>query len=1505
MQEKMRRFLMSIGINNTDVYDMDFEMVGRDKNDHNSVHMTIRKETPWDPSLLEEFQDALSQISYAYDLRFSYAKEPSPDDAEQLFEGWYMSMYHGIAPLALVSKGQGQLQARIPPDANKRNIPPILKDFQGLLTWLNYPYEIVSDLLVATPVSQPAPEPEEAEEDDEEEDKEETSECATTDAAPSDIPADAAPIEAPEEAVDPEKQAEIEAAEAAYLNGIEKEKQYNRFRSANHKGEYLPLHSIEEIYSMPSGNVDFSGHCFESTVKISRKGSFVGTYGIGDEKSAVNVRAFAGRSGLTGDVINSVKVNCYVRIRGYIDQDKFTGDPNVIAQFIDILPAPALRDDPEPEKRVELHLHTNMSAMDGLGDPAEYCALAKNMGMKAIAVTDHGCIQSFPAMQKSCKDNGLKAIYGCEFYMFDPIPKYIFNPCDRLLSKARYCVLDTETTGLSSLYDRITEFGGVIVENGSIIKRYDQLINPEMPIPEKITAKTHISDAMVKDKPKMSEVIKTISDFIGDAIIVSHNATFDVGFINQARLRNGLPVLTNPVVDTLALSHFLFPEAAGHRLGNLSRRLGLSTYNDDDAHRADFDAEALNSVWTAILAKIDPKQDRKHSDLVDLDVNEKWYPELTASQLTDARASFYQHLHSSHMIALVKNANGLREMYRLISLSNTEFMGSDGIPRISRDELERSHKDLLFGTACFNSDVFEMAKTRSYEELKEAISFYDYVEIQPLENYSYLINIGDLDQERLLSMLKNIIRAADELHKPVVATGDCHYVNPEDKTCRDIYIMAKKTVGNNRHPMNPNFRDRLPFFPNPDQHFRSTKEMLDSFTKWLPEDKAREIIIKNTNAIADQIEPVQPVKPDIFPPNANLPDSAERIKEICYNNLRKYYGDNPDPIVKQRLDKELEGVIGHGYSVTYYIAHCIIKKANEDGYFIGSRGSVGSSFAATMADITEVNPLAPHYLCPKCHHFEWNKDPNIHSGFDLPDKNCPECGTLMKANGQGIPFETFLGFKAEKVPDIDLNFPPDYQAIAHDYTRTLLGPRNCFRAGTISTVAEKTAYGFVRGYYERIGQDPDKVPKPQIAKLAVRASGVKRTTGQHPGGIVVIPSDMNVFDFTPYQHPADDLHSDWLTTHYEFASMHDEVLKLDLLGHVDPLAIRKMCAITHIDMMSIPMNDKKVMSLFSSPDELHMKDNPLHFETGAMAMPEFGTQFVQGILAEARPKTFNDLLIISGISHGTDVWNNNAEDLIKNKTATLEEVIGCRDDIMNTLINKYGIDNSKAFAIMEYVRKNKVGKPLKPEDIELMRAHGVPEYYIESCKKIRYLFPRAHATAYVIDAFRVAWFKLYHPLEFYAVYFTVRCDNYDLGIMKGDADQVLAAIKDFQARENDRANPLSNKDIEVQKVLTTELEMLERGYRMGNIDLYKSEAEDFVVDHEHNMLIPPFKVISGLGIQAGESVVEARKNGAFISKEDLSDRTKLSETNIKDLAELGALGDLGETNQMSLFDFFK
>jgi DNA polymerase-3 subunit alpha (Gram-positive type) len=850
-------------------------------------------------------------------------------------------------------------------------------------------------------------------------------------------------------------------------------------------------------------------------------------------------------------------------------------------------------------------------------------------------------------------------------------------------------------------------------------------------------------------------------------------------------------------------------------------------------------------------------------------------------------------------------------------------MAAGSTPKIPRSELAKERADLLLGSACFNGEIFELAMNKSEAVLKEAMGFYDYIELQPKENYSWLTDMEMIDQERLMTVLNSIVRAADDLHKPLVATGDCHYVNPEDKICRDIYIAAKALGGGN-HPLNGFGRSKLKEFANPDQHFRSTAEMLASFRTWLPEDKCREIVIANTQRIANMIEPCKVLKDKLYTPAANLPGSDKKLREICYANLRKIYGETPDPKITERLEKELHGIISNGYAVTYYIAHLLVEKASEDGYIVGSRGSVGSSFAAYMAGITEVNPLPPHYLCPSCKHFEWG-DPAVRSGFDLPAKNCPSCGTPMKSDGQSIPFETFLGFNAEKVPDIDLNFPQDYQAKAHDFTRRLLSTPeenakiergepltspHVIRAGTIATAEEKNAYGYVKGYYERkYGEDAwPKVNKAYAAYLASRCVGVKRTTGQHPGGIVVIPADMEVFDFTPFQYPADDPSTGWLTTHFEFASMHDSVLKLDELGHVDPMALRMMSLLTGIDIHDIPMSDPKVLSLFSSPKALGLRKNPLDFRTGVIAIPEFGTDFVQGLLKEAKPKTFNDLLIISGLSHGTDVWNNNAETLIKGGKA-LGSVIGCRDDIMNYLIGM-GVPSDVSFKIMEDVRH---GKKVKPEYEKAMQEHGVPDWYIESCDKIHYLFPRAHATAYVMGAVRVAWFKIYRPLEFYATYFSTRCDRFDIKTMSGSLDDLLGAINSLRVKAVAKTD-YSDTDDEMLKSDLAACEMVDRGYKIENVNLMESNAAEWKVCAERGSIIPPFTVIPNFGIKAASGIVKAREAGPFLSKEDLLDRVRnlkdekgqsfsIGASAIQALDDVGALSSLSEKNQMSLFDF--
>lgn len=1541
----MLRFLTSLGVSDPERFDLDFEIVGRDPLNPNKVDMTIRKETPWDASALEEFKAALSGIHYDYILRFSYALEPSFSDIESLFEGWYLSQYHGVPPFHLSLGDDNTILISLQEGPSLSSGEGIANDFSGLLKWLSYPFEVKvikgglpafeasveavppkvkegSGIAEEKPKKVPAAideqatagkpaarfaasEEEKAEDDSDDEGDEETNvpEGSREDDKGESVAAD------DKDAEEASRQEGLRAAEQSFLDNMRQTQAVQDTRKSFVRGDYTELPSIDKIFSVPQGNVSFKGEVFEVMTRMTRRGSLMASFGAGDSNSAVNVRAMESKNGMTSDVLTGLKVGDQVMIRGAIEFDQRTGERQIFAHYIDKLPPKALRTDPEIEKRVELHLHTKMSAMDGLGDIENYVALAKNMGMKALAVTDHGVIQSFPAAESAGAKAGLKILYGIEFYAFD-FPKYVYNPVPVRLSKAKYCVFDFETTGLSSRYDHPTEFGGVIVENGLVTKRFDQFINAGVHIPEKITEKTHITDEMIKDGPDEKTAAKILSDFIGDAVLVSHNAPFDVGFLNVMREKAGMPPITNTVVDTLALSHYLFPEAGRHTLGALSRNLGLAVYNEDEAHRADFDAESLNSVWQTIIPILEKTQ--KDLTLVDL------------QNLVCKNSNIYRHLKTFHLVALAKNQAGIKSLYRLVSDSETTYMAAGSTPKIPREALMRERANLLFGSACFNGEVFELAMNKSEKELKEAMGFYDYIEIQPKENYSWLVNMKMIDQARLMTILKSIVSAADEIHKPICATGDCHYVNPEDKICRDIYISAKALGGGN-HPLNGFGRNKMPLFPNPDQHFRSTKEMLDSFRSWLPEDRCQEIVIKNSGKIADSIEPCAILKDKLYTPDANLPGSDVKLKDICYANLHKVYGDNPDPKIVERLDKELNGIISHGYSVTYYIAHCLIEKANSDGYFVGSRGSVGSSFAAHMAGITEVNPLAPHYLCPKCKHFEWGTDSKIRSGFDLPDKACPVCGTPMVRDGQSIPFETFLGFNAEKVPDIDLNFPQDYQSKAHDFTRTLLSTPeenakiakgepisnpHVIRAGTIATAEEKNAFGYVKGYYERTqGEDSwPKVNKAYAAYLAARCTGVKRTTGQHPGGIVVIPADMDIFDFTPYQYPADDPSDGWLTTHYEFASMHDSVLKLDELGHVDPMALRMMSLMTNVGIYDIPMSDPKVLSLFSSPAALGLKENPLGFKTGAIALPEFGTNFVQGLLEEAKPRTFDDLLIISGLSHGTDVWNNNAEDLIKSGKA-LGMVIGCRDDIMNYLITM-GVPNNISFKIMEDVRH---GKKVKPDYEKTMREHNVPDWYIDSCNKIHYLFPRAHATAYVMGAVRVAWFKIYHPLEFYATYFSTRCDRFDIKTLSGSLSGILSAINALKMKAASKVD-YSDTDDEILKSDMAACEMVDRGYKIENINLMESDASLWKPCHARNSIIPPFNVISNFGVKAAQGIVKAREGGPFISKEDLKDRVRdlkdengqsfsIGESAIQALDDVGALAGLDESNQMSLFDF--
>ena len=1478
MSDKIKRFLTSINIENVEDFDMDFDMVNRNRFNPLQIDMIISKDTPWEYDLLRQFLDALNSITYPYKIHFSYKRMPTSDDTLHIFEQWYRYMYRTNLELDVkpVEK-EVILISYLDIDEQERN-KEMIKDFKSLLSFINYDFiEIKEEIL---------PTVEEVVVDEETKQilVETASETAEEDIQLSKDEVDILDRNEVSALIEKELKEANAQVEDAILRQMKKNqelmlKERERQR-LNRRGKYVYVEKIDDL-TVESDHVDFNGKVYK--LEVNDRGEHKRlVFGVADEfGGAISCNCYENSS--INDEVISQMLHSNVRIRGVAYINNFDKTLQIKTHYIDLLPPDEVIPDKSEQKRVELHLHSNMSTQDGITEMMDYAKLAKAMGHTAMAITDHGCVQGFPDAQKAGDKTGVKMLYGCEFYMVDDNIKFVFNPKDIELNKATYVVLDFETTGLSARYDKIIEFGAVKISQGREVDRIDILVNPGIHIPEKITRITNISDEKVKDAPKIEEALPKIMEFCGDSILVTHNASFDIAFLNQARLDLGMKEIDNGVVDTLQLSRYLFPDARGHRLGLLCRRMEVE-YDEESAHRADYDAYVLSEVWHALLAQLTRGNlHLTHKELQNLEVSKE----------------MFGHLRSSHVIALAKNVEGLKDLYRLVSISNIDYYSNIvKLPLLPKRILAEYRSNLLLGSACFNGEVFETVGHYNEEKLKEVCSFYDYIEVQPPENYSYLVNIGDLSEEDVIRNIKDIIKASKEIGKTVVATGDVHYLTPKEKVFRDVYISAPQ-VGKVNHPLNPYFRASRAPFENPDQHYRSTDEMLSCFS-FLDKDLAYEIVVTNTNKIADSIEALRPVPNDhLYTPHIDKVE--EKLTNLCMSRAKELYGDPLPDFIKTRLDTELNGIISNGYSVIYYIAHKLVKKSNDDGYIVGSRGSVGSSFVATMSGITEVNPLPAHYLCPHCHHLEWGKEtyPDIKSGFDLPPKKCPICGEEMIRDGQDIPFETFLGFHADKVPDIDLNFPGDYQATAHDYTKVLLGADNVYRAGTIETVADKTAFGFARGYIERKGLDPNTYSKAKLDYLASGCVGVKRTTGQHPGGIVVIPSDHSVYDFTPIQWPADEVGSSWKTTHFDFHSIHDTILKLDMLGHVDPMALKMMCDLTHIDIKDIPMNDPEVMKIFSSTESLGLKNNYLNETTGAMAIPEFGTEFVRGILEKTKPTTFSDLVIISGLSHGTNVWNGNAEDLINRKQATLQEVIGCRDDIMVYLIGK-GLPPNISFSIMEDVRK---GKGLKPEYEEAMRAHNVPDFYINSCNKIKYMFPKGHAVAYVTMAVRVGYFKVHYPLEFYATFFSVRSKQYDIIPMIKGEDAIINRLEQLKIKDRTTGEKLTPKEEEQIKTLQIAVEMTQRGYKFANIDLYRSDATKFVVDHERKCLIPPFVTIDGLGENNAITVIEERQKKPFSSKEDLLRRTKLSQTNVQDLADMGVLDELDESDQLSLFDF--
>ncbi|MHC5267607.1 PolC-type DNA polymerase III [Enterococcus sp. LJL98] len=1216
----------------------------------------------------------------------------------------------------------------------------------------------------------------------------------------------------------------------------------------------LPMSNILE----EERRVTIQGYVFDVEVRELRSKRKILIVKMTDYTSSFIIKKFSNGE-RDEQVFEAIKKGMWLKVRGSVQEDTFMRDLVMNAQDLMEVAHESRKDyAPADKKRVELHLHSNMSTMDATNSISDLVAQAGKWGHQAIAITDHGGAQAFPDAYHAGKKAGVKVIYGIEANIVDDGVEVAYNAQPVPLTDANYVVFDVETTGLSAVYNQIIELAAVKMNKGNVEQTFEEFLDPGHPLSKTTIELTGITDEMVRGSKSEEEVMRAFREFSKDCILVAHNASFDMGFINMAYKRHGMPEADNPVIDTLELARYLYPEYKRFGLGVLSKRFGVALTQH---HRAIYDAEATGHLaWIFVKEAME-----KHQMLLHEDLNRH----VGSANSIKAARPF-------HATILAETQAGLKNLFKLISLSNiTYFHGK--VPRIPRTELVKLKEGLLIGTACDKGEVFVAMMQKGYEEAKEKAAFYDYIEVMPKAVYAHLIEQELVDSEKdLEEIIGNLVRIGQELGKPVVATGNVHYLNEEDAIYRKILIHSM----GHANPLN---RQTLPKV-----HFRTTDEMLTEF-QFLGNEVAEEIVVTNPNALAERCEEVVPVKDDLYTPK--IPGSEQEITDLSYQRAQELYGNPLPDIVEKRLKKELDSIIGNGFAVIYLISQKLVHKSNADGYLVGSRGSVGSSFVATMTGITEVNPLAPHYYCPNCQYSEFYEDGSYGSGFDMPEKACPKCETRLKKDGHDIPFETFLGFHGDKVPDIDLNFSGEYQPQAHNYTKELFGEDYVFRAGTIGTVADKTAFGYVKGY-ER--DHNLHLRTAEIDRLAKGSTGVRRTTGQHPGGIIVIPDYMDVFDFTPIQYPADDLNSEWKTTHFDFHSIHDNILKLDILGHDDPTVIRMLQDLSGIDPITIPTDDPEVMRIFEGTDVLGVTPEQIYSKTGTLGIPEFGTRFVRGMLDQTHPSTFAELLQISGLSHGTDVWLGNAEELIRNGVADLANVIGCRDDIMVYLMHA-GLDDGIAFNIMEGVRK---GKGI-PDDWQAeMRKQNVPEWYIDSCLKIKYMFPKAHAAAYVLMALRVAYFKVYFPILYYCAYFSVRASDFDLVAMSKGKEAVKDAIDEI----NHKGMDASMKEKNLLTVLEIANEMLERGYEFGMIDLYKSDAENFVI--EGNKLIAPFRAVPSLGANVANQIVESRKDGPYLSKEDLANRGKVSKTVIEYMTENGVLKDLPDENQLSLFDMF-
>ena len=1158
-------------------------------------------------------------------------------------------------------------------------------------------------------------------------------------------------------------------------------------------------------------------------------------------------------------VLEQIKKGMYVVVEGKLGINGYSNEMELSPTAIAPAKAPPGRADTAKEKRVELHLHTRFSTMDALTEVKDAVKRAISWGHPAIAVTDHGVAQAFPDAWHAAGDK-IKVLYGVEAYYINDVDDrvVVHGESDAGLDDEIVC-FDIETTGLNRETEYLTEIGAVVLKNGEICERYNTFVHPEKPIPREVVELTGITDEMVADAPSQSEALNHFLDWVGDRPLAAHNADFDMSFLAIGCERMGRP-FRNASIDTLILAQNLLPDLGKYKLDIVANRLNLPEFNH---HRASDDAATVGYMLMPF---------RKMLSDMGVDRIDQINPAMRGLRKNGKRRQRPQHL-----IVLAKNQTGLRNLYKLISLAHLEHFKR--YPIMPKSEIMENREGLIIGSACEAGELFQaIVDRKSYDELKRIAGWYDYLEIQPICNNRFLIGAGKAkDDEELRNFNRTVLRLAKDLNKPCCATGDVHFLDPEDEIYRTII----------QEGMGMSDEDPAPLY------LRTTNEMLEEFA-YLGEEDCYKVVIGDPNRIAKWCDPIPPLPRGLFAPK--LKDSAKELEYLVYSKAHELYGESLPQIVQDRIDLELPGIIQRKYDVIYMSAQKLVADSLAHGYLVGSRGSVGSSLVAFLSGITEVNSLSPHYRCPKCKFSDFDVDAVTYGcGADLPDRDCPVCGTKLKKDGFNIPFETFLGYGGTKVPDIDLNFSGEYQSSAHRYTFELFGQSHVFRAGTVGTVAEKTAYGYVLKYTEERSGRPNKA---ELARLASGCVGIKRTTGQHPGGMVVIPGDKEIYDFCPVQHPADDPNTDIVTTHFEYHSMEENLLKLDMLGHDDPTMIRMLQDVSGIDPIQIPLDDKDTMSIFCSSKVLGYENDEILGPTGAVAIPEFGTGFTRQMLVDTQPKNFNTLLRLSGFSHGTDVWLGNAKDLIVSGTASVSEAVGCRDDIMIYLIQK-GIEPLKAFKFMEAVRKGVIhkGKPW-PEGIEdEMRAHDIPEWYIESCHKIKYLFPKAHAVAYVMMAFRIAWFKVHDPLAFYAAYFSIRAKAVDATCMCLGLDVCMDKMKELKGKEK-------TTDVEDKMLTTLEVcyEFYIRGFRFAKMDLYESEATRFQIDREEKTLRPPFTACPGLGESAAQSIVEARKTKRFISVEELNASCpKLSKAHIDLLRHMGALDGMPDTSQITFF----